>query len=298
MRHQWQRDQSHHGGVANRLWEVLQSIKSRLVMLCPGQPPNKVNALMWYHALLLRTGGGNQWTLKRECGETLVKPYHPLLLEALQQEVVVRVVVETEHLEPERNLDLDEPHERIMAGFAWKEISVLKFLHGISKYEEPVSQATVAVIITHEEELNFNESSEKDEECDEIFINNKNESYVITNGDLRKLYALRPDVEGVKDMTFGQFIIDYYKKQARQQAIVDPSSGVGDESEEPIVGGEVRAPSAMKLFNTVREAPLKFMLGAFGHCPNGFCTPRPALKRALWGTLSPKKVPQTIRARV
>ena len=34
----------------------------------------------------------------------------------------------------------------------------------------------------------------------------------------------------------------------------------------------------------VREAPLKFMLGAFGHCPFSFCPPPPALKRALWGT--------------
>ena len=36
----------------------------------------------------------------------------------------------------------------------------------------------------------------------------------------------------------------------------------------------------------------------FGHCPNSFCTPLPALKWALWGTSSRKKVPQTIRARV
>ena len=44
----------------------------------------------------------------------------------------------------------------------------------------------------------------------------------------------------------------------------------------------------------VREAAPK----AFGHCPFSDCTPRPALKRALWGTSSRKKVPQTIRARV
>ena len=83
--------------------EAQQSIKRRLAELCPDKPPNLLNALMWYHVLLLRTGGGNQWTLKRGCGETLVKPYHPLLLEALQQEVKVRVAVEFEHMEPERN---------------------------------------------------------------------------------------------------------------------------------------------------------------------------------------------------
>ena len=43
-------------------------------------------------------------------------------------------------------------------------------------------------------------------------------------------------------------------------------------------------PFLPKILNLLREAPLKFMLGAFGHCPFSFCTPRPALKRALWGT--------------
>ena len=49
----------------------------------------------------------------------------------------------------------------------------------MEKCEEPASQATVAVITTQEEEMNFNESSEKDEECDEIFFNSKNESRVM-----------------------------------------------------------------------------------------------------------------------
>ena len=92
--------------------------------------------------------------------------------------------------------------------------------------------------------MNFNESSEKDEECDEIFFNSKNESYVISNGDLRKLYVKRPQAAGVKDMTFGQFIMDYYKKHPRQPAIIDPVSGVGADSGELIVGGELRAPQS------------------------------------------------------
>ena len=52
-------------------------------------------------------------------------------------------------------------------------------------------------------------------------------------------------------MTFGQFIIDYYRKHPRQPAIIDPVSGVGEESEELIVGGELKAPLAMKLSNNV-----------------------------------------------
>ena len=247
--------------------EVLQSIKRRLNELCPDQPPNSINALMWYHVLLLRTGGSNQWTLKREPGETLVKPYHPLLLEALQQQVVVRVAMEREYLEPERNMDRDEPQEHIMAGFAWKQISILNFLHGIwkEKCEELVSQATVPVITSQEEELNFNDSSEKDEECDEIFYNSKNESYVIANGDMRKLYTLRPDA--VDEMPLGQFVIDFYRMQSHQQAIVDPVTKVGEDSGEAIVGGELRAPLAMKLSNTVimkkrleRQKPVPLLL--------------------------------------
>ena len=54
----------------------------------------------------------------------------------------------------------------------------------------------------------------------------------------------------------------------------------------------------IQFFSRIREAPFKFMPKAFGHCLNSFCTPRPAVNRALWDTSSPKKVPQTIRARV
>ena len=99
---------------------------------------------------------------------------------------------------------------------------------------------------------------------------------MISNGDLRKLYIKRPPVAGVKDMTFGQFIIDYYKKHPRQPAIIDPVSGVGEDSGELIVGGELRAPQCMKLSNNVimkkrsdksRPVPLLLrtnMLDSFG----------------------------------
>ena len=59
-----------------------------------------------------------------------------------------------------------------------------------------------------------------------------------------------------------------------------------------------------KLSNYVREAPLKKLQGLFGHCPNSDLifrpfirensdrTPRPSLKRALWGTLFPGRLEQ------
>ena len=234
-------------------WDIKQSMQNSLMEMCPDQPRGVVNGLMWYHMLLLRTGGKNQWTWKRSCGETLVVAYHPLLLEALQQRTEVRVALETELWEPESSCDEDSRRDQLMGGYAWKEISILKFLDVVSKekFEEPVSQATVTVITRQEKELNFKDSDERDEECDDIFTNSKDESFIITNGDLRKLYAKRPAAGGVENMTFGQFIVDYYKKQTRQQAIIDPQSGVGEESEEPIVGVDLRAPLAMKLSNNV-----------------------------------------------
>ena len=234
-------------------WDVKQSMQRSLMEMYPHQMRGAINGLMWYHILLLRTGGKNQWTWRRNCGETLVVAYHPLLLEALQQRVEVRVAMETEFYELASRCDEDSPEDHMMGGFAWKEISILKFLDGVSKekFEEPVSQATVSVLTRQEQELNFKDSEEKDEECDDIFVNSKNESFIITNGDLRKLYAKRPEAGGVKNMTFGQFIVDYYRMHPRQTAILDSISGVGEESEEPIVGGDFRAPVAMKLSNNV-----------------------------------------------
>ena len=43
------------------------------------------------------------------------------------------------------------------------------------------------------------------------------------------------------------------------------------------------------LTHNVREAPSKKAQALFGHCLNSDCVPHPALKRALWGTLSLNK---------
>ena len=228
--------------------DILQSMKRSLSEICPDRPAHALNSLMWYHTLLLRTGGHDQWSLRRHCGETLVVAYHPLLLEALQQQVKVRIVMNAEHAHVEKNQDGSE----IMAGFAWKEISILKFLHGISldSYEEPVSQNIVNVIAGQQQEYNFKESSEKDEECDDIFINSKEETFIVTNGDLRKLYLKRPP--RMEPMTFAEFVITYYRKTSRQEAVIEPNSGVGEDSSELVVGGgNLRAPKSMKLSNNI-----------------------------------------------
>ena len=49
---------------------------------------------------------------------------------------------------------------------------------------------------------------EKDKECDDIFINRKEETFIISNGDLRKLYVKRPPA--MELITFAQFVVNYY----------------------------------------------------------------------------------------
>ena len=80
--------------------------------------------------------------------------------------------MDPEHIETKGVCYGASAHEGIMAGYAWKEISILKFLGGISgvKLEELASQAIVTVITSQEDELNFMDANEKDEECDEIFV--------------------------------------------------------------------------------------------------------------------------------
>ena len=138
-----------------------------------------------------------------------------------------------------------------MAGFAWTQISILRFLHEVSQasFEEPVSQATITLMSSQEDELSFKESSERDEGCDDIFRNEKNEHYIIVNGDMRKLYAKRP--LSMESMTFAQFVISYYRKRAGQRAIIDAQTDVGGESGEPVVGGESMAPLFIKLSNNI-----------------------------------------------
>lgn len=173
--------------------DLRQSMRRRLNEVCPDQDAESLNALQWYHTNLLRTGKSDQWTLRRQCGATLGIPYHPLLLEALMEQVEVRIAVAPEHLQV--NQDQVQCSE-IMAGVAWKDVSLLKFLHGVtlSNYDEPVSQFSVKIIASQEQEFNFKDSTEKDEECDDVYTNSKGETLIISNGDLRKLYVKRPPV--------------------------------------------------------------------------------------------------------
>ena len=154
----------------------------------------------------------------------------------------------------------------LMAGFDWTEVSIIEFLHGVSQsFEEQVSETTVSIVSCQEQEQSFRESTERDDEVDEIYVNSKNERYIIINGDVRKLYSKRPPA--VESMTLAQFATRYYKKRRDQNAVIDPNTDIGQESDEPIVGGETRAPTAMKLSNKIimkkrsdRSKPIPLLL--------------------------------------
>ena len=248
--------------------DILVHIKSQLSELLPLETDQSINTLLWYHTLLLKTGGCNQWTLRRLCGETQVTPYHPIIIEALKQNVEVKMAVAGEFLKPQVQDSETNAGEGLMA-FAWRKLSVLEFLHGLSQadYEVPTSQATVSVISSQEPKRTFRESTEEDEEVDDIFVNRKGESFIIINGDLRKLYSKRPP--RLQTMTFAQFVISYYRLKHGQKATVDPESDVGADSGEQIIGGEGRVPLYVKLSNKVilkkrsgKSRPVPLLLGS------------------------------------
>ena len=98
-------------------------------------------------------------------------------------------------------------------------------------------------------------------------MNGKGESYVITNGDMRKLYSMRPPK--MEDTPFVQFAISYYKLKPGAKATVDPHTDVGPDSGEPIIGGEGRMPLYVKLSNKVilkkrteQPTPVPLLLGS------------------------------------
>ena len=243
-------------------------MKEELTRQFPLEEQVSINALVWYHTLLLKTGGSNQWTLRRKCGETQVTPYHPLLLEALQNRVEVRVALTSEHLEVKSGEDAAGVEEGLL-GWSWKQVSILEFLHGLSQasYKEPTSQATISIKASQEHERCFRRSNENDEEVDDIFINRKNESFIIINGDMRKLYSKRPP--GAEEMTFAHFVISYYKKNPHQKATINPDTDLGADSGEAVVGGQGRMPTCMKLSNKVilkkrsqESRPVPLLLGS------------------------------------
>ena len=55
----------------------------------------------------------------------------------------------------------------------------------------------------------------------------------------------------MENMTFAQFVINYYRLKPNQKAVIDPQSDVGEDSNIPIIGGEGRCPLYMRLSNKI-----------------------------------------------
>ena len=242
---------------------IIRDLKQRLYDLNPERDANSLKTLLWYHVLILKTAK-KEWTYERKCGETRVTPYHPILLAAVHNSVRVKPVLEGESFDSvcEANTEVGED----VCPAAWKEITVLEFLSWVmlDNYEDLTSSHTVGIIATPEQQFNFTESTERDEEVDDVYTNSKSETFVITNCDLRKLYTMRPPA--VKNMTLAQFAVQYYKKQSNQKAVIDPISGLGEESTDPVVGSEEMAPKAMQLSNMIvmkrrtRDLPVPLLM--------------------------------------
>ena len=138
----------------------------------------------------------------------------------------------------------------------------------LDDYEDLASSTTVGIITTPEQQLNFTEATERDEEVDDVFTNANNDAFVISNGDLRKLYMKRP--LAMRNMTFAQFAVQYYKKRSEQKVVIDPISGLGEESTEPLIGSDEMTPKAMQLTNMVimkqrsRNLPVPLLMLANG----------------------------------
>ena len=94
------------------------------------------------------------------------------------------------------------------------------------------------------------DASEGDEEAEVVFLNRKDEGFIIMNSDLRKLYSMRP--QAIKDMIFAQFIACYYKLHSGQKAVFQPQSDIGFDSNETIIGSTSRVPLYIKLTNGIK----------------------------------------------
>ena len=217
----------------------IQDIKDKLYSLNPQRPSPSLNALVWYHTLLFKTAKHRTWTLKRKSGETEIVPYHPLLVEATDDYVRMETVMGREYI----------TFEETEGNTPWTEVNILEFLHSVMVKSDLnlVSSGHVNIISSPDLELCFQSSTERDEEVDDIFMNRKNETYIVSNSDMAKLYTKRP--EGVEAMTFAEFATEYYIDRWGNHAIIDPETGLGGESEDVIVGGQTFSPIYMQLTN-------------------------------------------------
>ena len=223
------------------------------------------DAILRYHNLIWRTAGDKECTLPRACGESYVIPYIPVILEATQMFMRADVVIGGESRTnsiPELKNDIARCLSQTEDEFSpesWREVSILDFIHSSlpdeCKFKGLTRQSIVPVISSRNSDLKWREAVDNDnQKGEEIFITTENKEYVRTDGDIRKLYGIRP--APMRQMTLGQFASEYrllYPAREGYEAAkstIDEHSKIGHNSNLLVAGTrDLWAPQTMMLLN-------------------------------------------------
>ena len=220
--------------------------------------------LQAYHYLIWNTAGaaGQQCTLPRACGESAISPFLPAILEATQMRVEAETVIRGEsidlhrrrqHMDSDMSTYLQEPE-------GWKEIGVLEFFNSSLPPEKRLkamrSRPIVQVITSRTKTLTWKEAQDSDEhKGEEIFITPMGKQYVRSDGDVRKLFEVRPPLMG--RMPLGQFASEFRLVHPSDhgyenaKSTIDEGSLLGPATEQKVAGTtDVFLPNCMELLNT------------------------------------------------
>ena len=141
----------------------------------------------------------------------------------------------------------------------WREINVLDFIHSSLPNECKISgltgQSIVPIITSRNSDLIWREAVDSDnQKGEEIFTSTAEKEYVRTDGDIRKLYEMRP--EPMKQMTLGQFASEYrllyqsWHGYEAAKSTIDEQSKLGPNSRQLVAGTmDIWAPQTMMLSN-------------------------------------------------
>ena len=241
-------------------------ISPELTEIIEGQQYEAIeNSILKYHNLIWRTAESHACTLPRACGECYVTPYIPVILEATQMYMRADVVIngesrttEIHELKNDIASCLSDP-EGEFTPESWTEISILDFIHSClpdkCKASGLTSQSIVPVVTSRSSDLKWRAAVDSDnQKGEEIFTSGEEKEYVRTDGDIKKLYEMRP--AAMKEMVLGQFASEYrllYPARDGYEAAkstIDEDSKIGPNSDHCIAGTrDLWAPQAIMLSN-------------------------------------------------
>ena len=227
-----------------------------------GRSADRTALIIIYHYLIWKTAGGETWTLPRNIGDQRVIPYLPRLLRVMKMTMTAETCVKGESLSFDETVLRQDVAKLLEDSDSWKEVSILEFVNACMPEESrlvgPRSQPVVQVMTKKDRNLIWRQAEDHDNlRGEEVFQNDpdgEEERYVRTEGDIRKLYEIRPD--NLKLMVLGHFASDYRKikpggfgfESAKEK--IDPETGVGPASTTLVAGNENQtAPHCMELRN-------------------------------------------------